>query len=96
MMAALSKIKEHCHGKWLSCHVFIGKWAHEFSDTYHDDDNNHDDQANVFQSAYHCQEGNILGRWKPQQQKCPNKEDIYIGMGYLEFSRNKDQIAKFL
>lgn len=95
--------------KWLSCHVFIGKWAHrisdflfhEFSDIYDDDNNNHEGEANVFQSAFDCREGNFLGQWKPQQQKpqqqkCPNKEDMYIGTGYLEFSRNKDHIAKFL
>lgn len=88
--------------KWLSCHVFIGKWAHrisdflfhEFSDTYDDDNNNHEGEANVFQSAFDCREGNFLGQWKPQQQKpqqqkCPNKEDMHIGMGYLNFHVTK-------
>lgn len=69
---------------------------HEFSDTYDDDNNNHEGEANVFQSAFDCREGNFLVQWKPQQQKCPNKEDMYIGTRYLEFSRNKDHIAKFL
>lgn len=77
--------------KWLTCHVFIGRWAHrisdflfhEFSDTYDDDNNNYEGEANVFQSAFHSREGNFLGQWKPQQQKCPNKEDMYIGMGVV-------------